>query len=132
MTERPNSRGDLRDQISQIRGGLPVQHALELMEEWGISLPMFSRLLGISDRSMSRLRLGDPCKLLSAVETDRLVRVESLLIKAQFVLEGAAPLWLQSPAKALGDDTPVSLMDTGIGCRQVDLVLSRIQHAVVS
>lgn len=132
MTELPISRGDFRDQIAQIRGGLPVQHALELMEEWGISFLMFARLLGISDRSMSRLRSGDPCKLLSSVETDRLVRVESLLVKAQFVLEDAAPLWLQSPAKALGYHTPLSFMDTGIGCRQVDLVLGRIQHAVVS
>ena len=123
MSQLFRSAGGFREQIERIRSGLPVQHALSLMEEWDIPILAFARLLGVSDRSMSRLRSGNPEQLLSTVETDRLMRVESLLDKAKFVLDDAATLWLHSPVKALDDQTPLSLMDTDVGCSEVDLVL---------
>lgn len=132
MTQRPQTQSDFREQIETVRAGLPVQHALATMEEWDIPILTFARLLGVSDRSMSRLRSTNPKQLLSSVETDRLMRVESLLEKAQFVLEDGARLWIQSPVKALGDQTPLSLMDTDVGCQQVDQVLGRIQHGLFS
>lgn len=54
------------------------------------------------------------------------MRVESLLDKAKFVLDDAATLWLHSPVKALDDQTPLSLMDTYVGCSEVDLVRSTL------
>ncbi len=132
MDQLPNSPIDFQAQIEKIRTGLPVQDALALMDDWDIPIAALARLLGVSDRSMSRLRSGNPDHLLSTVETDRLMRVESLLEKAQFVLEEAARTWLHTPVRALGDQTPLSLLDTDVGCSQVDLVLGRIQHGIFS
>lgn len=132
MDQLPNSPIDFQTQIEKIRTGLPVQDALALMDDWDIPIAALARLLGVSDRSMSRLRSGNPDHLLSTVETDRLMRVESLLEKAQFVLEEAALTWIHTPVKVLGDQTPLSLLDTDVGCSQVDLVLGRIQHGIFS
>lgn len=132
MTKNPISSDDFLELIERVRTGLPVQDALTMMQEWGIPSIAMARLLGVSDRSMSRLQSGNPKQLLSAVETDRLIRANSLLEKAEIVLEDSAHTWLQLPVKALGNQTPLSLMDTDVGCRQVHLVLGRIQHGVIS
>ncbi|MGH9845548.1 MAG: antitoxin Xre/MbcA/ParS toxin-binding domain-containing protein [Blastocatellia bacterium] len=43
-----------------------------------------------------------------------------------------ASLWLQEPNRALGLQTPLSLLDTDEGARRVEDVLIRIEHGVFS
>jgi len=38
--------------------------------------------------------------------------------------------WLRSPVRALGDQTPISLLNTPEGMAQVEDVLGRIEHGV--
>lgn len=43
-----------------------------------------------------------------------------------------ASRWLQTPNRALGGRTPMDLLDTEPGNRQVEDVLGRIEHGVYS
>ena len=43
-----------------------------------------------------------------------------------------ASRWLDTPNRALGGRTPLELLDTDLGSRQVEDVLGRIAHGVYS
>ena len=61
----------------------------------------------------------------------RLVRLRA---KAEDVLgtRGKATLWLESPNRALGGATPLSLLDTDIGTQAAEDALTRIEYGVFS
>jgi putative toxin-antitoxin system antitoxin component (TIGR02293 family) len=46
--------------------------------------------------------------------------------------EEKAIQWLRRPNRALGNQTPLELMDTDIGAKQVEDVLGRIEHGNIS
>jgi putative toxin-antitoxin system antitoxin component (TIGR02293 family) len=72
-------------------------------------------------------------KRLSPAESDRLYRLARVLQHANRVFEtpeGSAD-WLHTPNAALGDQQPVTLLDTDIGVAQVDEVIGRIEHGIV-
>ncbi len=43
-----------------------------------------------------------------------------------------ARLWLKTPNRALGCETPLDLLDTDIGTRQVEEVLLRLNYGIFS
>ena len=43
-----------------------------------------------------------------------------------------AVAWLRRPNRALGRHVPLELLDNDLGARQVEDVLGRIQHGVIS
>jgi putative toxin-antitoxin system antitoxin component (TIGR02293 family) len=43
-----------------------------------------------------------------------------------------AARWLHTENRALGGQTPLALLDTDLGTRQVEEVLGRIEHGVFS
>jgi putative toxin-antitoxin system antitoxin component (TIGR02293 family) len=57
-----------------------------------------------------------------------------LFTKAQEVLRGRenARLWFTSPKIALGGKTPLEYADTELGAREVEDLLSRLEHGVFS
>jgi putative toxin-antitoxin system antitoxin component (TIGR02293 family) len=71
---------------------------------------------------------------LGPAESDRLVRVARILAQASEVLGNTenASTWLQRPNRALGDESPITLLDTDLGSRQIEEVLGRIEHGVYS
>jgi putative toxin-antitoxin system antitoxin component (TIGR02293 family) len=89
-----------------------------------------AELVGVASRTLARRKKA---KQLSPIESDRLYRVAHVLMLASDVLGSldAARAWLQAPNQALGGESPVSLLDTEIGERQVEDVLSRIDHGVL-
>jgi putative toxin-antitoxin system antitoxin component (TIGR02293 family) len=40
--------------------------------------------------------------------------------------------WLRCPNRALGNVPPLELLDTDIGVRQVEDILGRIEHGIIS
>ena len=66
--------------------------------------------------------------------SDRLVRMAHIAALAQDVLgqREKAGRWLQKPNRVLGGSTPLEHLDTELGARQVEQILGRIAHGVLS
>jgi putative toxin-antitoxin system antitoxin component (TIGR02293 family) len=114
------------------RQGLPVGTLTLLAEELAVERKTVARVVGISDRTLSR-RIAKHERL-SADESDRMVRLARVVALATDTLGTTkkASLWLQTPNRVLGGETPLSLLDTDSGVRSVETILGRIAWGVYS
>ena len=128
----PQPESDYRAQIARARQGIAVAEAVGIMQRWSIPVGVFAALLGVSERKWSRARAGRGDGLLSPVQSDRLLRASQVLDHARsvFDVDQDAVAWFSIPNHALSGETPLSLMDTDAGVRQVDDVLTRIEFGV--
>lgn len=92
-----------------------------------------SDALDISGKTVSRLRRS-PGHRLSPSASDRLYRLARLYALAEEVLEGGeqARDWLRSPQVGLNHRVPLDLVRTEAGAREVESLLVRIEHGVLS
>jgi putative toxin-antitoxin system antitoxin component (TIGR02293 family) len=68
-------------------------------------------------------------------ESDRLLRVSRVFGKTLQLFEGdaeAARSWLSTPAKALGGERPITLARTDLGSREVEALIDRLEHGVLT
>jgi putative toxin-antitoxin system antitoxin component (TIGR02293 family) len=88
-------------------------------------------VVGIPGRTLARRKHQ---RLLSPVESDRLYRLAYVTHVASATLGGveAARVWMSHTNRALGGVSPLSLLDTDIGCRQVEDTLARLSHGIYS
>ncbi len=117
--------------IERVRLGLPYS-SLEAIElRFGIGLNDLLRILRLPYRTLARRKKA---ALLSVDESDRLVRLGRICAVAEEVLGSPARAgrWLREPNPALGDTPPLRWLDTDLGAREVELLLSRIAHGVYS
>ncbi len=114
-----------------VRAGLPVGSAQVVMENFALSQEDLLKPLGISKATLAR-RQKEP--RFRAAESDRLYRIAYIAARAEEVFGGRekASDWLHSPNRALNNETPLSRLDTTIGVRQVEGLLTRIEHGVYS
>ena len=112
-----------------LRQGVPRNAFESLRNDLGVSTEEFSDILGIPTRTLARRT--DRFK---PDESERLLRVGSVLQKAQDVLEDkeSARRWMTQPKRALGGLTPLRCCDTEMGAREVEALLGRIEHGVFS
>ncbi len=117
--------------IERIRAGLPYSALEALAKSLEIPTEEVSRIFSIPVRTLMRRKKSHR---LTAEESDRLARVARVLAHAVDTLETreAAVDWLKSPIPALGGATPLSLLDTDTGIREVQRILGRIDHGVFS
>jgi putative toxin-antitoxin system antitoxin component (TIGR02293 family) len=87
--------------------------------------------LRIARRTMERRKVTGR---LSPEESERLYRLAKVLASAESVLgsKDKARRWLSNPNRALGDVTPLSLLETEAGADEVMNVLGRIEYGVYS
>jgi len=92
-----------------------------------------SATLDISEKTVSRLR-HDPARRLPLATSDRLYRIARLFALAEEVLEdkGQARDWMRSPQIGLDNRVPLDLLRTEAGAREVEDLLIRIEHGVLS
>ena len=114
------------------RAGLPVAILGILAHTLAIHRVSVARLLGISERTLSR-RVTINARL-TAEESDRMVRLARVLAQAKETLGGLekAGHWLQTPNRALNGERPFDRLDTDAGVRSVEQVLGRIAYGVYS
>ena len=119
-----------QDLAERVREGLPFTALAAVMEQYGISRDVLCDILHLSRRNFLRRREQ---KRLSTTESDRLYRLARVLAHANRVLEEPAQSaeWIQTPNTMLGEQQPLTLLDTDIGVQQVDQVLGRIEHGIV-
>ena len=123
----PNAT-ELRDRV---RRGLPYQSLESIRDRLNLSLPEAAIVLHVPLRTLARRRHG---RKLDADESDRLYRLARIAGQAVAVLgtEEKAATWLRRANRALNGEVPLGLLDTDLGARQIEDVLGRIEHGVVS
>lgn len=119
---------ELRDRV---RTGLPYQSLESIRERLKLSLPEAAVVLNVPLRTLARRRHG---RKLDAGESDRLYRLARIAGQAVAVLgtNEKAAAWLRRPNRSLNGELPLALLDTDLGARQIEDVLGRIEHGVVS
>jgi putative toxin-antitoxin system antitoxin component (TIGR02293 family) len=108
-------------------------HALErLRRTLDVPLAELSRVLRIAPRTLARRKREGR---LQPDESDRLLRLSRVTGLALRLFEGdleAARIWLKTPHRALGDQVPLRFAATGVGAREVENLLGRLEHGVVT
>lgn len=124
---RPTST-QMRDRIKE---GLPYSSLESVRERLNLTVPEAASVLQMPARTLARRRVS---RRLGADESDRLYRIARVAAQAVGVFgsEDKAATWLQRPNRALNNEWPIRLLDTDVGTRQVEDILGRIAHGVVS
>jgi putative toxin-antitoxin system antitoxin component (TIGR02293 family) len=120
---------DATDFVLAVRRGLPYASLEALTGALQADLGEVGEVVGIAARTLARRKHE---KLLSPIESDRLYRIAYVLHLAASTLGGLdkARLWLQRDNRGLGGSTPLSLLDTEIGERQVEEILLQLNHGI--
>jgi putative toxin-antitoxin system antitoxin component (TIGR02293 family) len=116
---------------ARIRQGLPYRSLESVRERLRLSVPEAADVLHMPARTLARRRQS---RKLDGDESDRLYRVARIAAQAfaLFSTEQKAAEWLRRPNRALNGEPPIQLLDTDVGARQVEDVLGRIEHGIVS
>jgi len=116
----------LEKRVAATRRGLSTSAVQVLAQQLGVPQQTLLDVVGISRSSLSRR------ERLLADESDRLSRVADVYRRVRNVVgdEESARRWLTQPCLALGDLTPLSLLDTDEGTQAVRDEITRIQWGV--
>jgi len=119
------------DVISYIRNGIPKQAVNAVLEKTGVSRLQLSNILHISTRQLGRYDEQDK---LSVEQSNFLYEFTRLYIRGLNVLgdKQTVDQWLTRSNLALGEKSPLELLDTIEGFRLVDDVLAQIEYGFYS
>jgi len=122
----PSAR-DVRDRIRQ---GLPYRSLDLVRERLHLSLPEAAAVLRVPIRTLARRRIE---KKLASDESDRLYRLARIAAHAARLLgtDDQAAAWLRRPNRSLGGESPLEVLDTDSGAREVEDALGRLEHGLV-
>jgi putative toxin-antitoxin system antitoxin component (TIGR02293 family) len=125
---RLRSRSDL---IKLGKIGLTKASLLHLADYLGLTLSKMADLLPITERTIQRY--SDDQHFSPSV-SEHILQIAECAANGTRVFEdkGNFLAWLHHPNKALGQQTPMSLMSSRFGSEMVLDVLGRIEHGVFS
>lgn len=124
-----------RDSMQVIRlveQGFPFSRLTKLRKTAALSMEEVAGFVAISQRTLARRQKEGR---LHPDESDRVWRASLIFDMVVDLFEGdvsAARQWLQSPQKALGGKTPLEFASTGVGAREVEDLIGRLEHGVVA
>jgi putative toxin-antitoxin system antitoxin component (TIGR02293 family) len=124
--------GTLLQAAKIVRSGLPFRAVARFQATSGLTLDRIKEAAKISEGSFSRRKKSGK---LSLEESERLMRLGRVFEQAVALHDGdqdAAREWLETPIPALGDERPLDLAQTDPGAREVEDLIGRIAHGVVS
>ena len=115
-----------------IRKGFQVGTGNHIKEALDLTDSDLAGILDVSARTLSRIRKEN--KRLSPLASDRLYRIARIYALACEVLEDdtMAKKWLHRPQAGLRGEIPLDLLRTEAGTREVEDLLLRIEHGVLS
>ena len=122
------SEGDL---ITALREGLPVTTFHTLQMRLGLPTTTLATALAIPPRTLTR-RLD--AGRFTPGESERLLRLARVVSKAEqlFAEPDDVRHYLTHPARGLAGQTPLAMLDTELGTRQVESLIMRLVHGVVT
>lgn len=123
----------LLDVANVIQKGLSPKAIDRLKAALQLNDQEVSSTLGVSQKTIGRLR-SQPRKKLAVGVGDRLYRAAHIFALASSALgnEEAAREWLRTPQIGLNSEVPLDLLSTEAGAREVEDLLGRIEHGVLS
>jgi putative toxin-antitoxin system antitoxin component (TIGR02293 family) len=126
---RGRSQPTLAELRVRIQEGFPYSALQSIRERLELSLPEAAHVLHTPLRTLARRRQD---RKLQASESDRLYRLARVAGQAVqvFGAEDRAVQWLRRPNRALNGETPLLLLDTEVGTRQVEDALGRLEFGV--
>ncbi len=115
-----------------VLAGLPASVLLQIASAFGLRPNGIAPIVNITEKTMAR-RLDGKAKL-KPDESERAVRMMRAFSKAMVVLrdEDRVRGWLNSPLAVLDGKTPISLLASEPGAREVEQVLGRLENGVFS
>jgi len=110
--------------------GLPAGILRHLAVAFGVQPSGIAPYVNISEKTILR-RLGAKGKL-KPDESERVARLMRVFVRAVDVFEDEdrARRWLARPLRVLGERTPLSLVASEQGAREVEHVLGRLEYGV--
>ena len=118
--------------LRSVEQGLSFRAFERFLHNSSFSQGQLSQLVDIAPRTLTRRREGGR---LTSEESDRLLRATRVFARALELFDGdevATRRWLSSPQVPLGGAIPLHLIRTEVGSREVEAVISRIEHGVFS
>jgi len=118
------------DVVQAIRNGLPVAAVDRLVDEGELTYAEVDRVVLPRKTLAHRKTIGT----LTADQGDRLVRVTRVIAQAYdtFGNREKAQLWLRRQTSALSGESPLGLLDTEEGAREVEALLTRVAHGIAA
>jgi len=128
LRRKVSNLDDLRETV---RAGLPFASLEAVGEKFGLEWAEAAMAIRVPQRTIARRKQE---QRLRAAQSDRLVRLARLAAQAAqlFGSEEKAVKWLRRPNRALGRQAPLELLDSDLAARQIEDVIGRIQHGVIS
>jgi putative toxin-antitoxin system antitoxin component (TIGR02293 family) len=122
---------DALDVIGYLRDGFPKSGIDSFLEKTSVSRSQLSRILHISSRQLNRY---DPDDRLSPEQSNFLYELTRIYNRATNILgdQTTAEHWLNRGQVALGNKTPLEILDTTEGLRLVDDLLYQIEYGFYS
>jgi putative toxin-antitoxin system antitoxin component (TIGR02293 family) len=121
---------DAPELLRSITRGFPYRTLERFQRNTSLPLDRITDLVDIPRRTLTR-RKGEGRFL--PEESDRLLSASRLFGLALALFEGdrdAAADWLTRPQPALGGAVPLELAKTGLGTREVEALIGRLEHGV--
>lgn len=119
--------------VARVKHGLPLREFDGLRELLDLTVEDLAVRIGISPATLSRRRREPDGGRLDPEHSDRLMRYARLYWQAVQLLDGneeSARAWLKRPARALDGATPLDFADTEVGGREVETLITRLEHGV--
>src|SRR6185312_1294861 len=118
------------DLVTLVRRGLPAD-AVQFVLDTGRLTPAELDQVVLPRKTLAnRRKLGT----LTPEQSDRLVRVARVIAAAEdtFGSREKAGKWLRRPTSTLAGESPLDLLDTDEGAREVETLLGRIAHGIAA
>jgi putative toxin-antitoxin system antitoxin component (TIGR02293 family) len=118
--------------VARVREGFSIAAFERFRRNVWLTSTQLADLVRVPQRTLARRK--DEGQL-RPDESDRLLRVARLFGRAMELFEGDAQeawVWLMSPNRALGDTKPLEAAETEVGAREVDDLIGRLEHGVIS
>lgn len=130
-TETVLKRASGYDIIDTIRVGLPKAGVDTFLEKTSVDREKLSQVLHISTRQLNRYK---PEQLLSPEQSNFLYELTRIYTRSLDILgdQATAEHWLEREQLALGNRSPLQLLDTAEGYRLVDDLLSQVEYGFYS
>jgi putative toxin-antitoxin system antitoxin component (TIGR02293 family) len=118
--------------FKRVEKGLAFQAFVRLQRNTGLSIGDLAEAVAIKPRTLHRRKQQGR---LEPDESDRLLRLSRIFGKALELFEGdaaAARQWLANPQSGLGGERPMALAKTDLGAREVEALVDRLEHGVLT
>lgn len=122
---------DQMDIIDLINSGIPKKALISLVKHLGMSMHKIVELLPLSKRTIEQYT---PIQRFNSVVSEHILQLAELAAHGDYIFDTKEQfcLWLELPNIALGNKSPLSIMNTMPGTDMVIDILGRIEHGVYS